>query len=832
MKRLYFLPVLFLFSSFGFSQTVLDEGFETGNTNGLKPAGWQCGAAQKWVAGFGDQDHNRSPHSGSWYACFPWNSDAWMFKQVLLTAGNTYEFSMWYKTDGANGFQYEVKWGTDSLEAAMTNSILPLTALNNPAYQPVAQIFEVNQTGNYYIGIHGLSNNTPWYLCVDDIKLQVLENYNFELSSLSPDTVVYSGSYYDYKVKVRNTGVQSDVYDLEYFSNWEVQFLDRNTYSPISSIALESYASDTFIARQFVPSTGVSFGQTESTTVSLSSQNIYLAKSVQITSTAVCPLADFPYSQGFENTGVLPLGWKTKKITGNYAFSGISEGEYPSCLPHDNSNGMVYYRSFSASAGSTAILTSPPLSLQNEEYIARFWVYRTSNIDNKADKFEIYLSENEDLSSSQLLGTIHRAINFEPVENSDGWFEYHFTFSGNQTVKYIIFKAVSEYGWNMYIDDVRINRNLPDVAAPEFISISKTSQYANLPMPLSVVVRDDSQADSVMQGIFNLGNGDETFEMRLSEKEKGNYTYTGQIPPQANNTEGTVKFVMSDIFNNSAETSEFPINWSGIAPLLEDSFENEFPPAGWIILSEPLTWFIWSQVDSEEYEDSDGNLFTVNPAHGQKQAMVGWDFQENHQDEWLISPEVEITDSACLSFETFAQYGSMFYDHYVVAVSTNGINWQEVWDAFYLNTTINQYEEKVIIPLNSYIGQTIRVSWRAYNTVFENFWYSWFLDDIKIEKTGNVGIINQKENQNFHFEIVENPAKQTLNLRWGNTNSKDLKISIYNTNGNLVKSECLPAETLASKSGSFDISLLSPGVYVCELSNGEHRMAKRFVVLK
>lgn len=832
MKRLYFLPVLFLFASSSFSQTVLDEGFETDNTNGQKPAGWFCGANPKWVAGFSDQDHNRSAHSGSWYAHFPYNSNAWMFKQVTLTAGQTYEFSMWYKTDGTNGFQYEVKWGTDSLETAMTNSIQALTAINNSSYQFLAQTFEAPQTGSYYLGIHGISNNTPWYMCVDDIKLKTLDNYNFEVTLLSPDTVVYSGSYYDYKIKVQNTGILADVYNLGFASEWDVQFFDKNGNIQINSISLASYIADTFIARQFVPTSGVNFGQTEPTTVSLSSQNIYLAKSVTFTSTAVCPLVDFPYNQGFENTNILPLGWKTKKINGNYVFSGISEGEYPSCLPHDNSAGMVYYRSFSASAGSTAILTSPPLSLQSQEYLVRFWVYRTSNIDNKADKFEIYLSENEDPEASQLLGTVHRAINFEPIENNDGWFEYSFTFAGSPMVKHIIFKAVSEYGWNMYLDDVRINLNLPDEDAPEFISISKTNQYADLAMPLTLVIRDDSQTDSVMQGIFNVGNGNQTFEMFLAEKKKGNYTYTGQIPPQANNTAGTVKFVMRDIFENSAETSEFPISWNGIAPLLEESFENEFPPAGWIIQSEPLTWFIWTQVDSEEYEDSDGNLFTVNPTHGQKQAMVGWDFQENHQDEWLISPEVEITDSANLSFDTFAQFGSMFYDHYVVAVSTNGINWQEVWDAFYLNTSINQYEEKVIIPLDSYIGQTIRVSWRAYNTVYANFWYSWFLDDIKIEKKGNVGIMDPTASRQFHFEIVENPAKQKLNLRWETPKNDELKMNIFNTNGSLIKSESLSTQASTQKSGSFDISGFTPGVYVCELTNGKCRIAKRFVVIK
>ena len=95
---------------------------------------------------------------------------------------------------------------------------------------------------------------------------------------------------------------------------------------------------------------------------------------------------------------------------------------------------------------------------------------------------------------------------------------------------------------------------------------------------------------------------------------------------------------------------------------------------------------------------------------------------------------ITITDSAYLTFETFAQYGSMWYDHYTVSVSTNGINWNTLWDAFYLNTYVNQYDEKVYLPLDDYIGQTIYIAWRAYNTLYDNFWYSWYIDDVRVEK--------------------------------------------------------------------------------------------------
>jgi hypothetical protein len=832
MYKLTALLIALCISFTGFSQIVFEDGFETGNTNEVPPTGWFCGDDPEWMAGEGEQSHNRSAHNGSWYSYFPFNSNSWMYHEVELIANQTYEFSMWIKTDGAEGFQYEVKWGDDTFGVAMTNTILPLTAVNNTEYEQLIATFSPTTSGTFYIGIHGISTNNPWYLCIDDVKVETVEDYNFELTRVNSDTIVNAGSSYDYYVTIKNTGLNTDTYSLSSNSEWDVEFYDNTGVNQITMLSLDSYEIDTFIVRQFVPNDGVVLGQIETTTVSVSSESVSLVQSLDFNTTAVSPIQNFPYQQGFENIAMLPVGWNTEIVSGNFAYEMVSEGSTPDCSPHDGSNGMAFYRSFSASAGSSALLSSPPVSISDTEYIVRFWLYRTADIDNKADKIEVYKSDDPSLISSTLLGTIHRATNFEPVETTEGWFEYSYVFSSNESIQYIVFKAISAYGWNMYIDDVTIKENLPDVMAPEFLSINETVQYADLDMPLTVVIRDESQVTETMQGIYNVGNGDESFIMHLSENAKGDFTYTGNIPAQANNTSGTVRFMMEDILGNSDESDEFPIEWSGIAPLLEESFEDDFPPAGWEVQGEQYTWFYWQQAGTEDYEDSDGNTFIVVPPHGEKQAMVGWDFQENAQDEWLISPEIEITDLADLSFENFTQYGSNFYDHYTVGVSTDGINWDVLWDAFYLNTMVNQYDEKVTLPLDDYLGQTIRVAWRAYNDLYDPFWYSWFIDDVRIEKRSGTGISKNNDSHEFDYVIHPNPVSNTLILNVQSSKVKQYQIKIYNSKGQLMKNGNLSTNTMGLQNIPYDVSTYTPGVYVCHVNDGISTIVKKFVVVR
>ncbi|NPD45719.1 T9SS-dependent choice-of-anchor J family protein [Lentimicrobium sp. S6] len=831
MKKL-FLIALLVYSTLTFSQFVFNEGFENNNSNENPPSGWTCDA-DGWLAGNGVQNHGREARTGDWFGYLKWGSDHWMYKEIELESGETYEFSMFYQTDNSEGFSLEVMWGNEANSAAMNNEIFPLQAVNEEFYTEYSMTFVANETGTFFLGIHGVADNSPWYLVLDDIYLRKIEDYEFNITRLNADTLIQAGSHHDYLLEIENFGLYADDLSLTYDSEWPATFYAEDGSTSISNLQLEAFESKTIILRQSVPSTGVENEQEEVTMVTLNSTNSSVSHSTQISSMALTPISEFPVIADFELELFPPLGWTANIGVGDKNFVRSTEGVSPACLPHDDSQGMAYYNAYSSDEGNTAYLISPELIFQEEEYIVRFWMYRSDHIDNKADKIEVYISDDANQSNAQLLGTIHRTISMTPVETYEGWFEYSFTFDGTADLHYVSLKAVSAYGWNLFVDDIKIQANTLDEEAPEFLSVNEMHQYADLEIPVSVTIRDDSEVTETMQGIYNVGNGDESFELTLNSKSKANYIYSGNIPAHIDGTEGTVYFVMEDIVGNTANSASFDISWQGVAPLLEESFEGDFLPEGWDQIMAQFTWFVWYQEPVVEYVDSDGVEYTVTPPDGDRQAVVQWDWQNNAQDEWLISPPFEVTAPAELSFETFAQLGSYDYDHFIVAISTDyGISWTDEWDAFFMDNRVIAYDETIRISLDDYEGETIRIAWRAYNQSYDNLWYSWFVDDIKVEKREETAVLELSNHDTFTFKLMENPSSEHLKIQLRSSEVGQAEIHLYNLQGSLVKSETLQVQNTGKNQASYAIEGLEVGVYFCEVILNGDRNTEKFLIAK
>jgi uncharacterized repeat protein (TIGR01451 family) len=121
--------------------------------------------------------YNRIPRSGTDFASFYYSCDDWLFTQgIVLTGGVTYDYSNWYITDGYSGWTtLEAKFGTSPSSLAMTGNIAgaSVSGPTNTTYQELTGTFTPLVNGTYYIGIHCISNATPWYLSIDDISINV-----------------------------------------------------------------------------------------------------------------------------------------------------------------------------------------------------------------------------------------------------------------------------------------------------------------------------------------------------------------------------------------------------------------------------------------------------------------------------------------------------------------------------------------------------------------------------------------------------------------------------------------------------------------------------------
>ena len=545
----------------------------------------------------------------------------------------------------------------------------------------------------------------------------------------------------------------------------------------------------------------------------------------------IAQITEFPYQQGFENEIFPPEGWETYPIVaGDMEFQRVAEGEWPECLPHDGSEAMVQYRSFGASIGEEAVLISPEMIL-SEDNAVRFWFFRSEDpSNNRLDKIEVYYNDSPSLDGAVFLDSVNRAINFYPEVAFEDWYQYEFEFSSTGST-YIIIKAISAYGWNMFIDDFEIADELSDEDPPEAISLDGTTVYANQEMNLELRVRDISEMPDIIQGEYTINGQSQDLIMSKEENAEGDYLYHGTIPGYINHTTGIVKFFLEDIHGNSAWSMEYNLLWQWIKPLFEEGFEGEvFPPAGWTVTGEPLTWLTWNDYGMVYYTDSDNVEWEVYPPEGERQAAVEWDFQNNVQDEWLITPEISITENADLSFKTFARLYSYDYDEYFVSVSTDGFTWNTVWSAADYPVGVSNYDEDYVVSLNEYVGEDIRVAWRAYNSQGTNLWYSWFVDDVKIRKSDTlVGIASHQKSGTS--SVFPNPFENSFNIHVTSEAGMNVVVAIYNCDGRMVFSR----ENVKLLDGENNITVDMPevpaGIYyytiVCDIQKYTGKIFKK-----
>lgn len=123
--------------------------------------------------------YNQTNHTpgGSKYASFRWSSSDYIFTPAIsLTAGQVYQMSFWYITDGYSGWTtLKATYGNAPTAAAQTNTIgSAVSNATNTTYQQYVGTFTAPTTGVYYFSIYCNATGAPWYLSVDDINIVAL----------------------------------------------------------------------------------------------------------------------------------------------------------------------------------------------------------------------------------------------------------------------------------------------------------------------------------------------------------------------------------------------------------------------------------------------------------------------------------------------------------------------------------------------------------------------------------------------------------------------------------------------------------------------------------
>ena len=823
MRKFYLTLLALMITTLAFSQVIVNEGFETGNTVGQTPVGWIC-SDNGWKAGITIPDDNeargRKPHTGDWYMYATYNTDVWTYKEISVTAGEYYRVSFWYVTWHTDHFNLEVKAGPSANPATMTTNVVPLFVIDNTEYQQVSGVFQATSTGNYYVGFHSSANNFAWYLSIDDVVIEHTAQYCFDIEQLTADTTAYFGESAYLRFRLSNTGEQADTYQFTNTSSLPIEFYQNG--SQVSQVSLAYNTSVEMIAKATLPM-NLTNGEVLHATFDVTSSHSAPTQSADFTITAAAPVSTFPLTEGFEDVTFPPVGWQNVATNGNYVYERKTSNDWPSCLPHDESAAMARFYCYTSPSGSSCNLVSPKLQLSATDNTVRYWIFRNYNNNIMGpDRINVYYSPTTNINDGTLLGTVHRNTMLEPVVGDvSDWYEYNYTFDSPEGYGFVIFEAVSGYGWNLCIDDIYINSTSVDNDPPTVVYLRGTQTWADTPMDITLRVYDETGVPSQMEATYTIDG--QSYNITLNKNAKANYDFTATVPAQPNHTTASIVFHMVDDLGHSADSDPFELHWDWQAPILLEGFEGQqFPPAGWSIQSLNMSWFTWYRASAEWATTYFGDEYLVTPPQGTKMAALEWDESEEWgpQDEALVTPLIAINRPTVLTFETSCVYGVPDYqDHYKVDVlNTNTGTWTTLWDAVNLPPMLNNFDEPVSIDLSQYQGNNIRLRWRGHNNGTDILTYSWFIDKVKVVATDTITSVNENY---LETNIYPNPADNILTI---NAEEEIQNISIYN-----ILSVKMMEMVINNKEAVIDLTNFESGMYFIEIIGKDEKSIKTFI---
>ncbi|MFN3444690.1 MAG: hypothetical protein ACK44D_03050, partial [Bacteroidia bacterium] len=163
------------------STSAYEEGFESITANNQLPS---CMVATNistltytYTAAQGT--YNRAARTGNKFGAFRYGCNDFFFtKGLKLTQGVTYSFSTWFVTDGFTGSWDSVALYVATAPNAASATLLPGATLiqpSNTTYQKLTGSFTPTTTGVYRFAFKVRDAGIPWYLSIDDIKVEVAQ---------------------------------------------------------------------------------------------------------------------------------------------------------------------------------------------------------------------------------------------------------------------------------------------------------------------------------------------------------------------------------------------------------------------------------------------------------------------------------------------------------------------------------------------------------------------------------------------------------------------------------------------------------------------------------
>jgi len=165
--------------------------------------------------------------------------------------------------------------------------------------------------------------------------------------------------------------------------------------------------------------------------------------------------AQVVYNESFDSTTFPPTGWTDSIAAGTLNWVRVTTTSYPSGYPPHSGSGMASYDCYDAYPPGLATLVSPPLDMRGRGSSTDsvvFWLFRGNTYSGAADSLTVFVNTNTGLNGATELASIM------VYGASNVWqrYAYFVPASYNGATNYVIFRTVSAWYNDIYLDDVQL----------------------------------------------------------------------------------------------------------------------------------------------------------------------------------------------------------------------------------------------------------------------------------------------------------------------------------------------------------------------------------------
>lgn len=672
---------------------------------------------------------------------------------------------------------------TDTIDATLTTyetEFVDLSSLN----------------GTYRIGIHCVSDPDQLYLYIDNFVISDVAEASL---TVTPDSVEFIGimgqASAAQEVAVTGLALTSSI-SVSAPANFEVS-ADNTTFGATATIANTGLATQASLYVRYNPATAGAHTGTITLTSGTATVSVYVEGNAVDCSDGI---ASLPFTHDFNDAVVPPLCWGYNDASHMGAIT-IEEGNYGAAFA------AVDYLI------TPEIHSTLPMSLSLD-----YQTLAGLNDISSSSTFRIgYSSTDDNYGSFTWLAPV--------VANQidENFFNYTSLFPAG--TKYVAIDVTEigtfTYGMSSYYNYMIFdNFSLTEVSNPEISAGTTSIDFGNIHVGdnatetvaiAGALLTTDITATTTAP--FEVSADNTTFGATATIPAAGGNLYVRYAPTAAGTHTGNVTLTSTGATSVTINLTGRAIDCSSIAtlPFVED-FEGELGEC-WLLID--------ADGDTHNWEKVSGPSMNCHSGEGAI-ASASYDEAALTPDNWLVTPKINLSTDATLSYWICAQDASYAAEHYGVYISTTDVStssftllFEETIDANGGAKAPGAYKQKNI-NLSAYTGQNVYIAFRHFNCT-DMFWLN--LDDIYVGE--GTGINKVDENT---ISVYPNPANNVINV---NATSNISNVEVYTIAGQKVGDfTANGTQTVISTAN------LSNGMYMMRINTENGVINKKFSVVR